>query len=377
MMVELEDSTIDLIHRRRVRSFIPGYVVMGSVLAMLAALPLVRVDVVTTAAGMVRPLLEPVMILAPMTGILDSTILVNNMEVYQGDTVGWFRRDHPETRIGENAALITANLARIRDINRILEGKEAVETGRYIQSYRNHLADLARLQIRRDFLQGEYMTAARLYRSEVIPLHEYEEAESRYQLLLAEIKDLREKYRNQLQEELYRLGQENRACRKEIALTRSTLRDYYIVAPATGTVHGCPGLTAGSVIRSGMKLGTVSPAGGLAAECFLDPARIQGITPGTPVRLRFEGSGFQMKAQMETAVDHIEKEVVMINGRPFYRVRCSLEPSGFIETDGEKIPLAKGMTFSASMVLFRRSLFSLITERLNRRVNPAGTTPDA
>ncbi|HER09065.1 MAG TPA: HlyD family efflux transporter periplasmic adaptor subunit [Bacteroides sp.] len=371
-MDQLEDSTLDLIHRRRVRSFIPGYVVVCAVVFMLAALPLVRVDVVTTTAGMIRPLEEPVKILSPITGILDSSILRNNLPVTAGDTLVWIRRDHPETRITEHLDLIRMNDAPLRDIRRILDGKEPVETGWYIQSYRNHLAALAGLQIEEDFLRGEYQIATELYRAGVIPPHELEQAESEYRLICARIRDLRENYRNQLAGELHRIARENRNYQKEIAVTRSMLHDYFIVAPKGGTVHGCPGLTAGSVIQSGMHLGSVSPSGSLVAECYLDPAGIQGVTIGTPVRLRFDGSGFQEQAQLETAVDHIERDVTLVNGKPFYRIRCTLESPCFIETDGKRRQVVKGMTFSANFILFRRSLSSLIMERMNGRINPAG-----
>jgi len=374
-MDQLEDSTLDLIYRRRVRSFHPGYVVMLMIVGAILALPLVKVDVVTTTAGMIRPLEEPVGILSPITGILDSTILRNNVVVNSGDTMAWIRRDHPEARIREYLSLISGNQALISDIRRILEGKEPAES-RFIQSYRNHLSALSHLQIRKEFLHGEYKTAAALFRAEVIPLHEYEQAESEFRVLCARINELREHYKNQLEEELYRLEQENREYQKEITLTRSLLKDYFLVAPATGTVHNCPGLTAGSVVQSGMSFGSISPSGNLVAECFLDPGSIQGIGKGTRVRLRFDGSEFQHHAHLEAEVDHVERDVILMEGKPVYRIRCTLDTTCIILKDGKRRPLMKGMTFTASFVLFRRSLSSLVMERINKWANPAGLTDE-
>jgi multidrug resistance efflux pump len=375
-MDQLEDSTLDLIRRRSVRSSIPGYVVMAVLLGVFAALPLVKVDVVTTVRGMVRPLEEPAGIRASITGILDSTILMNNMEVNAGDTLAWIRRDQPEARIREYSRLMAGNLAPVRDIRHILEGKEPEETGRYMQSYRNHMAALSHLLVREKFLQGEYVTAGELYMADVIPRHEYEQAEEAYLEVCTGILDMREQYRDRLEEALYRLEQENRDYRGEIALIRSVLHDYFILAPATGTVHNCPGLTEGSVVHSGMSLGSVSPSGCLVAECYLDPGSIQGIREGTPVRLRFDEGEFRYRPHMEASVDHIEKDVTLVNGKPVYRIRCVLDPPYIMEGNGKMKPVIKGMTFTASFMLFRRPVSSLLMERLNRWANPAGSTQD-
>ena len=372
-MDQLEDSTLDLIYRRSVRSCHPGYVVMLMIAGAITALPMVKVDVVTTAAGMIRPLEESAGILSPISGILDSTILTSNRVVQAGDTLAWISKEQPEARIREYSWLIDRNSAPIRDIRKILDGQKPEETGRFIQSCRNHLSALSCLQIRKEFLEKAYRTATDLFSAEVIPLHEFEQAETDYRLICAEINDLEQQYRNQLEEELYRLEQENANYQGEINLNRSMLHNYYIVAPASGTIHNCSGLTAGSVIHSGMALGSVSPEGSLVAECFLDPGSIQGIGKGTRVRLRIDGSGYGRHAHVDARVDHIEKDVILKEGVPVYRIRSILDSPFIVQADGERKQVVKGMTFTASFVLFRRSLASLLLEKVTRRVHPAGS----
>ena len=375
-MDQLEDSTLDLIYRRSVRSFHLGYVVILMITGSFAALPLVKVDVVTTTAGMIRPLKEPAGIFSPISGILDSTILTGNMEVHAGDTLAWVNKDRVEAGIREYSALIVRNSAPIQDIKSILNGQEPEKTGRFIQSYRNHISSLTCLQIRKRFLGKAYQTATELFTAGVIPLHEFEQTETDYRLICAEIDDLKHRYRSQLQEELYRLEQENTGYRREINLNRSMLHNYYIVAPTSGTVHNCPGLTSGSVIHSGMSLGSVSPEGSLVAECFLDPGSIQGVGKGTRVRLRFNGSGYGRQAHVEARVDHIEKDVILKDGVPVYRIRSTLETPFIARDGGERKPVVKGMTFTASFVLFRRSLASLLLEKVSRRIDPGGSMPE-
>ena len=80
-MDHLEDSTLDLIYRRRVRSYYPGYMIILLIMGISVVLPLVNVDVVTSTRGMIRPLEDPVEVSSGITGILDSTILANNIQL--------------------------------------------------------------------------------------------------------------------------------------------------------------------------------------------------------------------------------------------------------------------------------------------------------
>lgn len=370
-MDHLEDSTLDLIYRRRVRSYYPGYMIIFLIMGISVVLPLVNVDVVTSTRGMIRPQEDPVAISSGITGILDSTILSNNIQVAKGDTVVWFRRDLPEAKVESHQKMLKTNLDYIKDIICILEGKAPLETTRYKQSYRNHQSTLSHLQLRKNFLLGEFRTAEKLFEEEVISLHEYEKARSSYQIVCAEISQVHEHYRNLLEEDLHLLRRESSQYQNEIDQIITSSRDYFIVAPATGTVLGCPGITEGSVIHSGTALGTISPSGKLVAECFLDPATIPAIKIGTRVKLSFDNPGFRSRSTLETVVDHIDKDVTVFNGNPAYRIRCSLNNLQGRNSDGSYESLHKGMTFTANMILFRRSLAVLILENTRRWINPA------
>ena len=369
-MNPLEDSTLDLIYRRRVRSYYPGYVIILLIMGIAVVLPLVNVDVVTTTRGMIRPLEAPTEVSSTMTGILDSTILRNNMQVLAGDTLAWIRRDLPRAQIESHERVVEINQASIRDILHILKGKAPKETTRYRQSYRNHQSTLSHLQLQEKFLHGEFKTAEKLYHEEVISLYEFEKARSNYQIICAEITDIREHYKNLLEEELYLLRRETSQYLDDIDLIKSSSQDYFILAPMTGTIHNCPGISSGSVIHTGTPLGIISPTGSLVAECYLEPGTIAAIKIGTPVKLRFDDPGFRSQSCLETEIDHIDKDVTLVNGRPAYRIRCSLNNSLIPYSDGTTDPVQKGMTFTANIILFRRSLAALILENANRWANP-------
>jgi multidrug resistance efflux pump len=370
-MDPLEGTTLDLIYRRRVRTFYPGYTMILMVLGMIVALPLVKVDVVSSSGGMIRPHAEPAVMVAPISGMVDSTVLREHLKVITGDTVVWIRRDLPETRIREYQELIGQNRGSIGDITSILQGRSPVVTSRYIQSYRNHLAARTHMQIQNDFLHGEFMAAEQLFGQEVIPASEYEQARSDYLLSCARMEDHRESYKSLLEDERYRLQLENRSYRGEIATIKASLQDFFVVAPATGILRQCPGITGGSIIQQGNKLGTISPEGRLVAECYVETRDIPVIKKGMPVRIRFDGKSHQSGSRLETEVSQIDPDAVVMNGKPVYRIRCFLEDPYLISGSGKREPVILGMTFSASMLLYRATLASLLLEKLNRWANPA------
>ena len=370
-MIQLEDSTLDLIYRRRVQSFLPGYIIIILVIVFAVALPLVNVDVITNCRGMVRPLIESAEICAPISGVLDSTILRNNIDVKAGDTLVWLRKDFPEAKLKAHRKLIRQNMASIRDISLILEGKFPRETPLYLQSYKNHCASLSYLKLQKEYLYREYSIAEKLFHEEVISQHEYETARSDYLIIIAKESDAIESYRDLLETEFHHLEMENSGLLDEIDLIQSTLFDYCIVAPVSGTLHNCQGITSGSVIHSGSSLGTISPMGKLVAECYLEPGSIQVVKVGTKVKLRFDKLRYGNQSILETEVNFIDKDVSFVNGSYIYRIRCSLDNPQIRHAADSVDPIRKGMTFTANIIQFRRSLASLLLDKMNRWANPA------
>lgn len=360
-MDPLEGTTLDLIHRRRVNTFYPGYAIILIVLGIIVALPLVKVDVVSTSGGMIRPSLEAVELFTSITGIVDSSMLADHFEVKAGDTLVWMRKDLPETRISELRDRLGRNLDHMQDIDAILFGQSPGTSTRYIQSFRMHTASTLSMQLRIDYLEDEYNAAQLLYKQQVIPLMEFEKARSEYLLACARLEDHRESYKSRLEDDLNRFTIENRHIEGELAEIRTSLQNYKIMAPASGMLSQCKTLKPGSVIQPGMKLGSISPHGELVADCYVETTDIREIQKGMMVRIRLNGKSPRACDRLESTVSQIDPDVMLLNGRAVYRVRC------LIDNQNKLVP---GMTFSASMLLYRTSVASLLTAKLNKHFNP-------
>ncbi len=369
-MDALEGSTLELMHRRRVRSFYAGYAMILMASGMIAALPLVKVDVVCNAPGMIRPGEEPVEVISPITGVVESTLLKDFKKVEAGDTLLWFSRRTPDARISEYRQMIRHNHASILDITSILHGEWPKETSLYQNSHRNYQSQQTLLDIEKEFLHSEYLTAETLFRQEVIPVREYERARSQYKAASAGMDEHRESYRSRLSEKLSQLQKENRRYQGEITQITASFQNFCIIAPSSGILQQCRGGSGGSVLATGTRLGTICPESELVAECYIETRDIPDIIPGMPVRIRFDRRNHGSVSCLYTEVSHIDPDVLMINNRLVYRVQCAIGFPASGEKTSLNLAVIPGMTFSANLVLHRVSLASLLVEKLNRRINP-------
>jgi multidrug resistance efflux pump len=366
----LEDSTLELIRRRRTWVPLPGWVALSLSIGIIVAMPLIRVDLVTTSAGMIRPLTGPVEITAASPGISDFSALEDFLRVEKGDTLLVFSDPGTITRLENCRKLLKRNDIYIGDIRNLLDGKAGIESEIYNQSHRDYLSRLEQLTLEEKFQQDEFRTAELLYRQEVIPFREYEDARIRYLGICARKLSLKEEYRRHLESELRDLRAENLALHTELETARSVLNTLCITAPLDGTLQNCRQLPPGTAVTAGTCLGTLVPAGPLVAECFVEPEGIGQITTGTEVKIRMHGKASREGKVLRGRVTGKDADAIVVNGRPVFRVRCVFGEYHRPEETETLQRLQPGMTFSATMVLDRASLASLVSEKLFRWSDP-------
>ncbi len=373
-MEELEESTLNLIYKRQVRSSLSAYVIILLVLGAFLSLPLVKVDVVTSVRGMVRPVQEPAEILSNVSGMVERSVLMDNRKIAAGDTLIWIKTDLLKARIDAHQNRIRIHKESVTDIRLILENQLPLRTSHYVQSNRNHQANIARLKIQKEFLQDEHKTSKTLFNQQVISRHEYEKSLNQLREICARETDLCEAYKSSLEEDLLRINLEISQLSDDVIQIQANLNEYYLIAPVAGTLYNSRSLSAGSVVHPGMSLAMISPTGLLVAECFIDPGHIPSVKEGTRVKLRFDDSGFRSHHPLETHVDLLDQEVTLFNGTTAYRIRCTLEDAQIHYTNGTSEAVRIGMTFTASFILFRCSVAALILEKANLWVNPTVST---
>ncbi len=366
-METLEGSTLELLYRRRVRTFYPGYTMILLLAGMIVSLPLVKVGVVATATGMIRSSSEPLDLLPGRSGIVEECHLDEFLQVSSGDTLLRLSMALPLARLEELEEMESYNTILIKDIQTILKGDDKLRTSRFRQALLRHRTACSSLEIQRNFQKEEYLCSQRLYQEEVIPLREYEQDLSRFRLAGIELEDRKESFKSSLEDERMRLERENHRHRAEIEEIKAGLPSYYVLAPSDGVLRQCSGIRKGSVIQAGSRLASIVVPGSLVAECYVESRHMDRITAGMKVRIRLEGNGPNARSWIATHVEELDADVLILEGQPVYRIRCPLNKHMYKQ---ENLPPRTGMRFTAAIELDRCSLSALLLEKLNRNFHP-------
>jgi len=69
-------------------------------------------------------------------------------------------------------------------------------------------------------------------------------------------------------------------------------------------------------------------------------------------------------------VKEVLSDVVLINQKPMFRVRCTLNDNSLQLKGGYQGNIQKGLTFTARFQLNRRSLWQLLFDKVDNWLNP-------
>jgi membrane fusion protein, peptide pheromone/bacteriocin exporter len=69
-------------------------------------------------------------------------------------------------------------------------------------------------------------------------------------------------------------------------------------------------------------------------------------------------------------VTEVLQDVVLLDNKPMFRVRCTIDQKYVQLKNGYKGNIQKGLTFTAQFKLNRRSLWQLLFDKLDNWLNP-------
>lgn len=353
------------------------FAVTGFLVAGLAALPLVHVNVSVMSEGILRPEKSKATVHASQSGIIE--------RVYSspGDTVSDgtpLMRLH-ETPIQDQQKVTRKKLKRkkdfVDDLTRLIEVDAApiqknldLKTAQYRQEYtalenelRKHSLKLRRA--RRDLERKQKLFASKSIAEETLEdiRFDYEQLRSRRQIII-------DKYRRRWLSSLAQL-------RSEVQTLRGQMREmthqeilHFIRAPLKGTVSQMQGLAHGSYVRSGQEIAVISPDADLVARVRVPPTDIGLLRRSDSAHFQIHAYDYQNWGFATGEIERISSDVQMQNGKPTYIVECSLHSEFLSLPNGTRGTLKKGMTLTARFPVTRRSLWELLYQDISDYLNP-------
>lgn len=347
-------------------------------LGSFLALPFLKVDVVTTARGIIKPDKERLGLSLITSGQVLISRLANNKKVTKGDTLLILENQGIDQKLSLSAFQSRETLSYINDLTLLLNQKTIrlteLSSTKYQTVYLQYHQKLSELQIRLQKIKRDFERYKLLYEKGVIARAEYDNYKFEFDLALSEIVQHRKQQQNTWQADL---SQSNNTL-KELLSSKEQLVEsksgFVITAPESGTLFSINQLEAGSFVTAGTVLGKISPDTDLLVECYVSPAEIGLIREQVPANFQIDAYNYNQWGLASGRVIEIGKDIEFLEDKSVFKVRCSLDQKYLLLKKGYKGNLKKGMTLNAHFKLSRRTLFELLYDKMDDWLNPAGNS---
>ncbi|MEP0133421.1 MAG: HlyD family efflux transporter periplasmic adaptor subunit [Eudoraea sp.] len=353
-------------------------IILLMLIGVFMSLPFLRVDVVSTARGIIKPNKERVHISLISSGQVLFSNLANNKKVAKGDTLLILNDKGIDQKLNLSAFQTRETLSYINDLTLLLNQKRVrlseLSSPGYQKDYLQYNQKLNELQIRVQKIKRDFERYKLLYEKGVIARADYDNYKFEFDLSLSEIVQHRKQQQNSWQADL---SQYNNTL-KELLSSKEQLMEsksrFVITAPVRGTLFSLNQLEAGSFITAGTVLAQISPDTDLLVECYISPAEIGLIGEQDPANFQIDAYNYNQWGLASGRVIEIGKDVEFLEDKSIFKVRCSLDQKYLLLKNGFKGNLKKGMTLNANFKLSRRTLFELLYDKMDDWLNPTNNS---
>lgn len=342
----------------------------------LISLPLVKVDLTTTARGTVRPALERQQIVSPISGRIARMNLEVGRPVRPGDVLVSLESAAVDARIAALRERSQANLIALTDLNHLIstdaELWDVAEL--WDAAVRAEMdavvTELNELKREANRFAIEAARASELAASGFLPAQDAEHALE--QLLGAE-----GRIRALIASRLMGWREDQRdleAAQIDLESSLQTLLDersrHSILASSFGTIEEIAGLANGAFLLAGDIVAVVSPDSALTAEVFVSPAEIGQLADGQAATLYIDAFDYRVWGGMKGRIERISRDIVVVGETPAFRVDIRLDQAELRSRLGSTADLRKGMSFTAHFAAGRHSLLELLRKGVAEIVDP-------
>jgi len=365
----------NLIAKNKTKSISIYFVIVLCIITALALLPIIKIDISSQSRGIIKSYKDNV----PLTTIVSGKIvwqnLKNNQSVIKGDTLIKISKEVLETDKFIQDTLSNTTKSVLSDITNVLKGNySALRTANIREDYNKYASKRLELQSKVNQATVNYNRNKILFDKDVIAKMEYEkfvfELQFAKQALSSYDKTQKSTWENQRKELTDRINTINGSIKK-ISVDS---RNYFVLAPTSGTIENFSGLQSGSFINSSQPIATISPNDNLIIESNVSPKDIGLIKKNQAVKFQIDAFNYNQWGLLEGKVIEIDKNITINEQQAFFKVKCKLNSKILTLKSGYKTQVTKGMTLTTRYTISRRSLFDLLFDKVDDWLNPKSIT---
>lgn len=369
---EIIENTVECYHARiSTRSKAIYGLILLMILLVIVSLPLVQVDISSQSRGVIRSPYENTTIQSALYGEVVSYRMLENKTVQKGDTLIILNSDKLNEQISLANKKIHENDLFVSDIACLLTAKyNQLLTPKSRGEYYRYQAKLNEQRISVSYLRKELATQKTLADQKVISNFDYLQSKNNYEKSNEQLKALEQDYQTNWVAEQTTLNQQNNELASNIKQIEKEKQQYIILAPMSGSLVQVAGFQKGNFISPSQNLAYISTNNLLLAECYISPSDIGYIRQNQSVTFQFDAFNYHDWGMMQGKVSQMLNDVVLIDQKPMFRVRCALDKNSLQLKNGYRGNIQKGLTFTARFKLNRRSLWQLLFDKVDNWLNP-------
>lgn len=332
----------------------------------------IKTDISVQSAGIIRSLSDPVDITSPTVAEVIKTDIAENRLVKKGDTLVWLNSEKLKERIEYLNSIIIQNNDFQNDLKVLLDGKYSptLETELFKSILAKYQQKLEDLNLEINLSEKSFNRTKLLFEQEVLPANELEKQQFQLEKAIENRKNFIKQNRSEWQQLITEYELSIKKYKNEINELYKDLKNYIILSPQTGYITNFNGIQSGSFVTVGQRIAIISPDDKLISEHYVSPNDIGYLRNKMPVRFQIHAYNYREWGFASGEVMDISNEVYLLNDKPFFKVRCSLEEQYLALENGIKGNLKKGLTTTARFQITKRSITQLLFDKADDWLNP-------
>ena len=370
----LEHTTHNYIPQTQTRSKIIYTLILLLAIGTLVLLPFIKIDLYSSARGLIKPERERIGITSLNSGKVQYTAMFENGLVDKGDTLlilqsnqideqialTLYQSEQIASEIKDLKYLINENGANVKRLASSKYQKELIEYSEKIDEHRTRIKKL----------KVDYARHEKLLTRGVIAQAEFDDIQFNFDMAKNGFYQLQKRQLNTWQATLTELEKKQHEIHNKTNQLTQNRNEFVITAPIEGTLINVSGLEIGSLVTSGSVLANITPNKDLVAEFYISPFDIGLIDKDKKVNFQIDAFNHNQWGQASGNILEIGQDVEFINNEPLFKIRCNIA-NDFLELpNGKRGYIKKGMTLQARFSLAERTLYQLLFDKVDDWLHP-------
>ncbi|WP_333820999.1 HlyD family secretion protein [Ohtaekwangia sp.] len=363
---------------RTSRSRIIYTAVILSLVLVVALLPFISVDVSVRSSAFIRPASEISSIKSLVNGRIKDLWVSENKHVRKGDVLYVIESDVLDEKEKYLYNKTNAWGDFVDDLRVLITNTEAgtvvkpedLKTPFYRQSSSNYQQRLDESLTHYSKTTKDYERNKKLHDENVIADAEFESYVFEYNKAGHQLEITKQTQLSQWQTELAGYKKELQEYESQYAQFIEEKENLMIKAPVSGTIQIQAGVYPGSIVFSNQELAQISPDTSFVVEAYVLPADIGLLNNHMLVRFQVDAFNYNQWGFASGRITELPNDIQIINERPVFKVKCSLDRDHLHLKNGYKGYLKKGMTLQAHFIVTERTLWQLLFDEVDDWMNP-------